>query len=674
MQNFRGKKRRSAKRRPQSRFNSLKEYLKPKTEELNIKSHVMNNDMESAVLSTGLGPFEIQNVPKRNKWLNRGNAKEQFENIMDMLNDKQKGRDTKLREYEQQTVGNKKSGSENKISEEKIPELESSSSEEKNGEISKGNDSTQEERLDITGPIENKRSSAKKELVPLLNKDSQSSMTGEVKQTVSDSHLYRIKAKRTSRDLDALLEAKDTLLRNRRQSNLRSKPKFKLPATSKEIQTDQQSSSKSKKLRDLTDETKAQACDIGEKNRIIEEKDEEIRSLNCKLQELMAKLVENENQRKVLNMELQQTKGNIRIFCRVKPKARNGDAYDDGKAGGNENRKIVKARQPKAGKKPREALSPRSAPEISYIEVIDQGEKPRMLSVVDPDTFKRKNYFFDRLFTDTAGQGDVFGELEGYITAAYDGGKIVIFAYGQTGSGKTYTLQGVPANPGVLPRALEMLVAMKERDGKLLDEISISISVLEIYNERLIDLLEPKKETISIQVKNNVVHLSGLSKVHISDYNQLEGIVQSTASNRNVEKTAFNDESSRSHCLYRIKISKTDFDGKKTKGLLNIIDLAGCERFSDDIEDPQKLKKVQTEANFINKSLTTLGRILRIKKENRVMGCNKNLPIRETKLTRVLQDCMDDEQAVTLMIVNVCQDEGNFNQTREALNFSVINV
>lgn len=673
MQNLRAKKRRSTKSKPPSRFRSLKDYLAPKPLDMGIKPHAMNSDIENSVFLPYTQPFEVQNVARRNKWLDRGNIRDSFENLMEVLHDKQKGIETKNREKFEKSLSNKKAD-DKRISEEIALDSDGDTvkAEPKPKEFL--NDTTQEETFNGRANVNRNKSSSTKKLVSLLSKAELTSSNEGSKQIVSDSQLYRIKAKRTSYDLDALLEAKDNIIRNRRQSNIRPQPQCRVSKHSKNMQTDNPDSSKSKKLDELLNETRTHAYDINAKNQIIEEKDDEIRTLNYKLQELMNKLIENENQRKALNMELQQTKGNIRIFCRVKPRSRAYDNIDESKPLVQETRKIVKVKPGKITKKPKETSPPNPAPETNFLEIIDQGDRPRMLSIIDPDTQKKRNYFFDRVFTDHSKQIDVFNELEGYVTAAYDGGKIVIFAYGQTGSGKTYTLQGGSTDSGVLPRSLEKLLDMRNRDHKLLDNISISFSVLEIYNEKLIDLLDPRKDNLNIQVKNNTVHLSNLSKVSLDSYSQLDTIIQAAASNRNIEKTAFNDESSRSHCLYRIKITKTDFDGRKTKGLLNIIDLAGCERFSDDIEDPQRLKKVQTEANFINKSLTTLGRILRIKKENRVNGCNKNLPIRETKLTRVLQDCMDDEEAVTLMIVNVCQDESTFSQTRETLNFSVINV
>lgn len=672
MQNYKQRKRKSTKQKPESRFGTLKDYLTPKTVEISLKHHTMNQDIENSVLSSILPPTEVQNVPRRNKWLDRNNVRESLDSLMEVLYDRQKGVGTKMREKQQLQTKNQ-SGDRKNIVEEKSLESDSESNKEGEKRVLTVQDTTQEETFVKDNEFK-KSSSNEDKTKQLFAKKEQDESDNSCKQVVSDSQLYRIKAKRTSHDLDAILMVKESIMRNRRQSNARPAPEANLSKKSRDVQTDKLTSSKSKKLEEMMNDAKTQAFSLNHKTRIIEEKDEEIKSLKSKLEELVTKLIENENQRKALNMELQQTKGNIRIFCRIKPKAHYSDLAEDSRPANPDVRRIVKIKTGKMAKKIKETASPHLAHDICYIEVPEQGDNPRLLSIVDPDTSKKRNFFFDRVFVDADKQPTVFSEFEGYITAAYDGGRIVIFAYGQTGSGKTYTLQGSPADPGILSRALDQLVAMKNRDEKLLGKIEISLSVLEIYNEKLIDLLDGNKKDINIMVKNNTVQLSNLSKVEIVSQTQLDQLIQTAAANRNVEKTAFNDESSRSHCIYRIKISKTDFDGKKTKGLLNIIDLAGCERFSDDIEDPLKLKKIQTEANFINKSLTTLGRILRIRKENRVNACNKTLPIRETKLTRVLQDCMDDEQAVTLMIVNICQDENNFSQTRETLNFSVINV
>ena len=180
--------------------------------------------------------------------------------------------------------------------------------------------------------------------------------------------------------------------------------------------------------------------------------------------------------------------------------------------------------------------------------------------------------------------------------------------------------------------------------------------------------------------------MKGLSQVEINTFPQLFNLIQKAAKSRIVDKTQFNERSSRSHCIYKIHIIFDDSVSKKAEGYkrtedrvgeewkkveegvgkkeeggtkreegggkkeeggrreeggmkegtLNIVDLAGSERcsFGEEGGDREKLKKIQNEANFINKSLTTLGRIIRLISEKQPIAA---IPYRESKLTRILQ-------------------------------------
>lgn len=642
---------------------------------------------------------DSQTAPRHRKWNERGasleplekvaqrkSMQQSLESVMEILGETEKGKGTRRREDEERRLkeeADKKRMRKQAIQgrssiKNKIIEEEEENAEEKDGcdEIHgkegvgkvDGGDPKAVGTFDSENTIEN--GSAMNKAVKANTQHTSSQVN---KNVASSTGIQRVYAERASKDLDAILEAKNELMQKRRQSSSSITQNPPILKISKNIQTEDHESEKSKKIAELLNDTETQAFNIGVKNLEIEQKDETITQLSTRVLRLENELLVNENKRKMLINQIMQAKGNVRIFCRVKPRPNRPDTIMDGRPIPQETRKIARIKTARPAKKQKEATMPPIISENSIIEVADQGAEPRMLTVLDPESAKRKNYFFDRVFTDSASQEDIFNEFENYVTMAYDGGKVVIFAYGQTGSGKTYTLQGTGDSKGILPRALDMLVDMKANSEKVTGRVRISMSVLEIYNEKLIDLLDPKKESINIHLKNNTVKLANLSKVDIEHAEQLNAVINTASGNRNIEKTVFNDESSRSHCVYRIKVAKFDLDGKKVKGFLNIIDLAGCERFSDDIDDTYKMKKIQTEATFINKSLTTLGRILRIKKENRANNTNKNLPIRETKLTRALQDNLEDEQAITLMILNVCQMEKNFCQTRETLNFSTIN-
>ena len=99
------------------------------------------------------------------------------------------------------------------------------------------------------------------------------------------------------------------------------------------------------------------------------------------------------------------------------------------------------------------------------------------------------NFAFDRVFGPSAGQLEVFEEIEQLVQSAMDGYKVCIFAYGQTGSGKTHTMLGRPGDHGMIPRAMDMLFATSESMGKQGWRFEMRASMLEIYNEEYKDLL-----------------------------------------------------------------------------------------------------------------------------------------------------------------------------------------
>jgi kinesin family protein C1 len=358
------------------------------------------------------------------------------------------------------------------------------------------------------------------------------------------------------------------------------------------------------------------------------------------IQSLHDRLIINENERIAMNEQLQEIKGNLRVFCRLKPIADNSK---------------------------------------SVFEVPNQGTKARMLHLLQANS-KPKRFLFDRIFDDSNTQEDVYKEIKPFVQSAFDGNSVTIFAYGQTGSGKTYTLEGDDRYPGILSRSLELLLKLKEDDEKVGRSVQLTISCLEIYNERLIDLLNDEVDLNSdlrIQITNGSVNILNLKEVSLKYTHQINELCDKAAQNRNVEATSHNERSSRSHCVYRIKIFQNATSSEKcATGTLNIIDLAGNERSSLAIDEKlstDKAKKIQKEATFINRSLTTLGRIMRLLKEQKMTGIQTNLPVRETKLTRILQDCLGDT-CQTLLFINVCQEEANLCQTKESLNFASFTV
>jgi kinesin family protein C1 len=382
---------------------------------------------------------------------------------------------------------------------------------------------------------------------------------------------------------------------------------------------------------------------------------EQLKKENEKLKLLQLELEKSEAQRMRNLAQLQELRGNLRVFCRLKPI---------------------------------------NLSEERSITFTDKEHKELLLSAEPSKKSKPVPFIFDYIFSESTTQSEVFREVEPFVQSTLDGKQTSIFAYGPTGSGKTHTLEGDNHNSkeavsnmsGVLPRSLALILQKVEVANVVAgenDQLEVYLSCLEIYNEKLGDLLSNDREKeIEITVNKGKIFLPGVVKKKITSMREALDTIRISSERRQTEATAYNSRSSRSHSIYRISISKRGANGEQL-GLLNIIDMAGSEKNSLDTQDTdskkalstinsEKLKKIQKEANYINKSLTTLGRIVRLIKHQRTMGIKDLcIPYRESKLTRMLQDCIGGE-AQTLLIVNINPSAKCVGQTKETLNFASV--
>ena len=151
-------------------------------------------------------------------------------------------------------------------------------------------------------------------------------------------------------------------------------------------------------------------------------------------------------------------------------------------------------------------------------------------------------------------------------------------------------------------------------------------------------------------------------------------LVEISSKRREFEDTSKNSRSSRSHIIFQLDIRRCEEGKGERRGMLNIIDLAGNERGSREThrdktsEEVEKMKKIQIEGGFINKSLTSLGRILKILGE-RIHKKDINIPYRENKLTKILASSLQPNSK-TVMFLNICPQLANYRQTKESLLFA----
>ncbi|KAM4611204.1 kinesin-like protein KIFC3, partial [Discoglossus pictus] len=277
---------------------------------------------------------------------------------------------------------------------------------------------------------------------------------------------------------------------------------------------------------------------------------------------------------------------------------------------------------------------------------------------------KERTFQLDKVFLSQAPQEEVFQEIEPVVMSCINGYNVCIFAYGQTGSGKTYTMEGSSENPGINQRALQALYKeMEARKG--LWEYTVSLSMVEIYNEVIRDLLakEPQ-EKLDIKLNpdgSGQLHVPGLTSTEVSSYRHIKKLLSRGKRNRATFCTNMNERSSRSHMLLTVTITGKDLTaGTTTSVKLNLVDLAGSERVWKSGAEGERLK----EAQNINKSLLALGEVIQA-----LRAKQGHVPFRNSKLTYLLQDSLGKGNK-TVMMVQVSPLEGNVGETVCSLKFA----
>ena len=370
-------------------------------------------------------------------------------------------------------------------------------------------------------------------------------------------------------------------------------------------------------------------------------------------QKLMEKLVREEEKRHKLFEQVQDLKGNIRVMCRIRPPGDNpGDApvsfeyleseYDEDKFAGV----IV----------PTEKDHPQ-----------EEGKKVPGRS---------PPFNFERIFDPGCTNEDVFDEISQLVQSVMDGKKVCIFCYGQTGSGKTYTMsnqgsgdEGTDSDEGIIPRARQMIFSEMERLKALGWEYTVEGSYLEVYKNKLYDLIAPRDSTpraLEVKKVSDELEIKDHDFTPLSTEEDLESMVKTAETNRHVSETNMNRASSRSHSILVLKIRgrKSLGDGKYRcrEGTLNLIDLAG----SESVGRSGATGDVAEEGRQINMSLTHLGTVLKQLGEGRK---KESVDFTSYTLTQVLRPSLG-EKCRTLMFVMVSPLKENTKETISSLKFA----
>uniref|UniRef100_A0A8C0YGK8 Kinesin family member 13Bb n=1 Tax=Cyprinus carpio carpio TaxID=630221 RepID=A0A8C0YGK8_CYPCA len=274
-----------------------------------------------------------------------------------------------------------------------------------------------------------------------------------------------------------------------------------------------------------------------------------------------------------------------------------------------------------------------------------------------------------------AGQDVVFQCLgESLLDSAFQGYNACIFAYGQTGSGKSYTMMGAAEQPGLIPRLCSSLFQRTVQEQREGESFTVEVSYMEIYNEKVRDLLEPKGSRQALRVREHKVlgpYVDGLSRLAVTSYKDIESLMSEGNKSRTVAATNMNEESSRSHAVFNIILThtlrdlKTGTSGEKVSKL-SLVDLAGSERADKTGAGGERLK----EGSNINRSLTTLGLVISALAEQGA-GRNKSkfVPYRDSVLTWLLKDSLGGNSR-TAMVATVSPAADNYDETLSTLRYA----
>ncbi|KAI8343651.1 P-loop containing nucleoside triphosphate hydrolase protein [Chlamydoabsidia padenii] len=231
--------------------------------------------------------------------------------------------------------------------------------------------------------------------------------------------------------------------------------------------------------------------------------------------------------------------------------------------------------------------------------------------------------------------------IQNLVRSSMEGYNGTVFAYGQTASGKTYTMTGTKQEPGVIPKAIQDVFAYIEEEA-LDREYLLQMSYMEIYNEKINDLLDSKQHSSGLKIRtaNEKDYVENLTTVNVSTPKEVLNYIKMGDARRHTSETDYNGKSSRSHTIFQLiiesKSRSSPIDPVQTSRL-NLIDLAGSEKVASNSDRRQ-------ESSFINKSLLTLGKVI-IQLNDR----SKHIPYRDSKLTRILSTSLSGNDRVAVI-------------------------
>ncbi|KAJ5627271.1 hypothetical protein N7528_004698 [Penicillium herquei] len=376
-----------------------------------------------------------------------------------------------------------------------------------------------------------------------------------------------------------------------------------------------------------------------EQSQAFERCNQEMMDALSETEQIKEKLRREETLRRKLHNQVQELKGNIRVFCRVRP-----------------------------------SLNSEPATSIAPMQYPDESEDAKEINIMGPEEksslgiVSRKNnpFSFDRVFGPSSQNAEVFDEISQLVQSALDGYNVCIFCYGQTGSGKTHTMS---SQDGMIPRAVHQIYETAQGLEEKGWRYTMEGNFVEVYNENLNDLLgnpdelDKKKHEIRHDMQRGKTFITDITTVRLDSPEMVSSILKNADANRSVAATKANERSSRSHSVFILKLTgENHVTGERSEGTLNLVDLAGSERLSHSQATGERLKETQN----INRSLSSLGDVIAALGQGKDGG---HIPYRNSKLTYLLQFSLGGNSK-TLMFVMVSPLKAHLSETLTSLKFA----
>ncbi|XP_073280670.1 kinesin-like protein KIN-14F [Primulina huaijiensis] len=335
---------------------------------------------------------------------------------------------------------------------------------------------------------------------------------------------------------------------------------------------------------------------------------------------------------RLLYNQVQDLKGTIRVYCRVRP-----------------------------------FLSEQCKGQ-STVDYIGENGNIMIVNPQKQGKEARRVFSFNKVFGTNVSQQQIYADTQPLVRSVLDGYNVCIFAYGQTGSGKTYTMSGpdliTEETWGVNYRALRELFHISNARSDVVN-YEVGVQMIEIYNEQVRDLLVSDGSNRRLDIRNNSqrngLNVPDASLISVKCTQDVLDLMKIGQRNRAVGATALNERSSRSHSILTVHVQGQELvSGTTLKGCLHLVDLAGSERVDKSEAVGVRLK----EAQHINRSLSALGDVIAALAQK---SCH--VPYRNSKLTQVLQDSLGGH-AKTLMFVHINPDVNSLGETVSTLKFA----